>query len=117
IRHVHETRGYLLDPHSAIAYRGLVERMRLTGRDGREGLDGRDGRLDGRDGLEGQDGRGRSVGGFLARAHPAKFGEIVEPIVGHAIEKPSALADALARRRAILRMDVSLSALKGALHD
>src|SRR5580765_126050 len=38
IKRVYEERGYLLDPHSAIAYMGL------TGRDGRTGQDGRDGR-------------------------------------------------------------------------
>jgi threonine synthase len=89
IRQVYETRGYLLDPHSAIAYRGLVSRARER----------------------------RGAGVFLATAHPAKFGEIVEPIVGRAIEKPEALAHALAKRRQILHMDVSASALRGTLND
>lgn len=88
IRRVYETRGYLLDPHSAIGYLGLAARV------ARRGVE-------------------RQV--FLATAHPAKFGEIVEPIIGRAIEKPAALADALARPRHILRIDARLSALKDML--
>ena len=87
IRRVYETRGYLLDPHSAIAYRGLVAR-------------------------EGRDG---GVGVFLATAHPAKFAEVVEPIVGRAIEKPKPLADALERPRHVLELAATLDAVKGAL--
>ena len=92
IRDVYETRGYLLDPHSAIAYRGLVE---TEGREGREGR----------------------VGIFLATAHPAKFGEIVEPIIGRAVETPEPLARALALPRHIIRIDASLEAVKRILCD
>jgi threonine synthase len=90
IRRVYETRGYLLDPHSAIGYLGLKGLDRQEGRDGRTGI-------------------------FLATAHPAKFAEIVEPIVGGAIERPKPLADALARPRCILKLDATLDAVKGAL--
>ena len=69
IRRVYEERGYLLDPHSAIAYLG----PRSGG-----GVD-----------------RGGALGIFLATAHPAKFHEVVEPIIGRPIEKPAPLADAL----------------------
>ena len=86
IRRVYEERGYLLDPHSAIAYLGL----------------------------KGQPGRTRQVGQvgiFLATAHPAKFAEIVEPIVGREIERPAPLARALARPRHIIRIEPSLAAV------
>ena len=86
IRLVYERRGYLLDPHSAIAYMGL------TGRVGQ-------------------------VGVFLATAHPAKFAEIVEPIIGKAVDKPAPLAHALARPRHIIRIDATLEAVKGALGE
>jgi threonine synthase len=92
IRRVYETRGYLLDPHSAIGYLGLT-------RDGRDTRDRREG----------------NTGIFLATAHPAKFAEIVEPIVGGAIEKPKPLADALAQPRHILKLDATLDAVKRAL--
>jgi threonine synthase len=90
IKRMYEQHGYLLDPHSAIAYQGLV-------------------------GQVGQVGRVGQVGVFLATAHPAKFSEIVEPIVGRAVEKPAALEQALARPRHIIRIGPSLDAIKGML--
>jgi threonine synthase len=90
IKRVYEERGYLLDPHSAIAYMGL------TGRDGREGQDGR-------------------TGVFLSTAHPAKFAEIVEPIIGRPVEKPPALAAALNGPQHIIRIRASLDRLLGML--
>ncbi|PYR20661.1 MAG: threonine synthase, partial [Acidobacteria bacterium] len=63
-------------------------------------------------GRVGQAGR---VGVFLATAHPAKFAEIVEPIIGRAIPKPAGLAAALAQPRRMLRIDATLDAVKDAL--
>jgi threonine synthase len=88
IKRVHDMRGYLLDPHSAIAYLGL-ERLR----------------------------RPEEVGIFLATAHPAKFAEIVEPVVGAPVPIPAPLADAIARPRHILKMEASLAAVELALTD
>jgi threonine synthase len=85
IRVVYETHGYLLDPHSAIAYLGATRQVAS----------------------------GAAV--FLATAHPAKFAEIVEPIIGTAVDKPAPLAQALARPRHIIRIDATLDAVKGAL--
>jgi len=90
IRRVYHERGYLLDPHSAIGYLGLKEQ------EVREGQVGR-------------------VGVFLATAHPAKFAEIVEPIVGRTIDKPAPLAAALARPRQIVRVPATLEALRDTL--
>src|SRR5258708_36403006 len=63
IKRVYEERGYLLDPHSAIAYMGL------TGRDG-------------------QDGRIGATGVFLSAAHPAKFAEGGEAISVQPVDRP-----------------------------
>jgi threonine synthase len=90
IRRIYETRGYLLDPHSAIAYLGLTT----------AGFD-----------LQ------KTPGVFLATAHPAKFHEVVESIVGREIEKPAALAEALARARHVIRIDASLDAVKERLFE
>jgi threonine synthase len=87
IKRVYEERGYLLDPHSAIAYMGLV----------------------------GQTGQAGQVGIFLATAHPAKFAEIVEPIIGRPVEKPPALAQALNGPQHIIRIRASLDRLLGML--
>jgi threonine synthase len=85
IRRVHDAHGYLLDPHSAIAYLGL--KACTTG-------------------------RGPQPGVFLATAHPAKFHEIVEAAVGRTIDRPAPLAEALARPKNILRLDASLDAVR-----
>jgi threonine synthase len=87
IRTVYDTRGYLLDPHSAIAYRGLMAQRRQSGQ----------------------------AGVFLATAHPAKFPEVVEPIVGRDVEKPGPLVDALSRRPEILEIDATLEAVERVL--
>jgi threonine synthase len=93
IKRVYEQRGYLLDPHSAIAYMGLV------GRDGQNRLDGQDG----------------TIGVFLSTAHPAKFAETVEPIIGRPVEKPPALAEALNGPQHIIRIRASLDRVLGML--
>ena len=96
IRRVHEERGYLLDPHSAIAYMGLMGRVGQVGHLGQAGRDGH-------------------VGIFLATAHPAKFAEIVEPIIGRPVEKPPALAEALNGPQHVIRIRASLDRLLGML--
>ncbi len=90
IKRVFEERGYLLDPHSAIAYLGLT----------RSGCDLR-----------------ATPGVFLATAHPAKFHEVVEAIIGGPIDKPAPLAEALSRPRHIMRIEASLDALKERLFE
>jgi threonine synthase len=90
IRLVYEERGYLLDPHSAIGYLGIKRRARQSPSD-------------------------QQV--FLATAHPAKFAEIVGPIIDRPIPKPAPLAEALARRQHILKLDRSSSALKAVLEN
>ena len=97
IKRVYETRGYLLDPHSAIAYLGLKQELRALVRPAAAPPSA------------------ERVGVFLATAHPAKFGEIVEPIIRRPIVTPAPLADALARPRHILRIDASLDAVTEAL--
>lgn len=88
IRLVYEERGYLLDPHSAIGYLGIKKR---AGR------------------------RPSDLQVFLATAHPAKFAEIVGPVIDRPIPKPAPLAEALAKSQHILKMDRSSSALKAVL--
>jgi threonine synthase len=95
IRRVYEQRGYLLDPHSAIAYLGLCRAWGSSPGGGPP--------------------PGAEVGIFLATAHPAKFREIVEPIVGHPLETPAPLASALARPRHILRIEPSFDAVASLL--
>jgi len=72
IGRVYRERGYLLDPHGAIAWLGLQEAL---------------------------DADPKATGVFLATAHPAKFREVVEPAIGQPVELPATLAAALARPR------------------
>jgi len=90
IKDVFDRTGYLLDPHSAIGYLGITRRG-------------------------GQEGRGRREGIFLATAHPAKFSEIVEPVIGKAIDRPAPLAKALDTPRQTRRLDSTLAAVKDAV--
>jgi len=92
IAEVFERRGYLLDPHSAIAYLGLKQYLAASPKQEPD-----------------------RIGIFLATAHPAKFREIVEPVIGKAVETPGPLAEALARPRNILRIDASLDAVAATL--
>jgi threonine synthase len=95
IRRVYEERGYLLDPHSAIAFLGLRNYMGQAARVGQAGQVG--------------------LGIFLATAHPAKFAEIVEPIVGRSIDTPDPLAEAMALPSHIMQIDASFDAVRRTL--
>ena len=105
IKDVYEARGYLLDPHSAIGYMGLKAYLQGPSDSFRSLPSTRAARS----------GQAGQTGIFLATAHPAKFSEIVEPIIGRRVQTPAPLAEALARPRHILRMDASLEAVAEAL--
>jgi len=84
IGNVYRQRGYLLDPHGAIAWLGLQQALEEDG---------------------------GAVGVFLATAHPAKFREVVEPAIGEPVALPPALAEALARPRHSIPLPASYQAL------
>ena len=81
---VYRRRGYLLDPHGAIAWLGLQPMLEADT---------------------------NATGVFLATAHPAKFREVVEPAIGERIALPPALAAALARPRHSVPLPASYPAL------
>jgi threonine synthase len=85
IGRVYREHGYVLDPHSAIAWLALQDRL-----------------------VDQPDARGV----FLATAHPAKFREVVEPAIGRSIELPRALADAISRPRHSISMPADYNALE-----
>jgi threonine synthase len=74
---------YVCDPHTAVAYCGLV------------GWDQKD-----------------AATAFLATAHPAKFKESVEPAIKAHIPLPTPLAEAMRRPRYVERIDPRLEALE-----
>jgi threonine synthase len=53
---------------------------------------------------------------FLATAHPAKFAEVVEPIIGQEIDKPGPLVEALSRRGRILPIAGTIEAVSEAIN-
>ncbi len=63
--------GYVMDPHTAVGYLGLRQVLARRGLDASE------------DGVRGI---------VLSTAHPAKFGESVEPAIGRSVPLPDALA-------------------------
>jgi threonine synthase len=85
IGRVHREHGYLLDPHSAIAWLALQDRLATDP---------------------------GAAGVFLATAHPAKFREVVEPAIGSRVDLPPALADALLRPRHSVSMPADYAALE-----
>jgi threonine synthase len=91
IRRVYEERGYLLDPHSAIGYMGIKQHLARSG-----------GSID-------------RIGVFLATAHPAKFSEVVEPVLGRPLEVPPALAEVVARPRHVLKIHADVEAVRRTL--
>jgi threonine synthase len=54
---------------------------------------------------------------LVATAHPAKFREIVEPLIGGTVPVPDTLARLFARPARCAEIDASLAALRGALDD
>lgn len=65
IREVWERDGYLLDPHGAVAYRALDDYLQQH--PGKRGY-------------------------MLETAHPIKFADVIEPLIGKEVPKPAAMA-------------------------
>jgi threonine synthase len=54
---------------------------------------------------------------LVATAHPAKFREIVEPLIGREVEVPQSLARLFARPTAYTEIEAELASLRAALRD
>ena len=91
IADVYRRHNYLLDPHGAIGWLALNE-ARASLPDDVDGV-------------------------FLATAHPAKFREVVEPVIGETVELPQALQEAIARPRHSIRMPAEYAALNELLRQ
>ena len=82
--------GVAVDPHTAVGILGV--RRELAERPG-------------------------AVGVALATAHPAKFAEVVEPLVGQPVPVPAELAHAMDRPRRSVEVAPTLAALREVLAD
>lgn len=83
-----ETTGYLLDPHGAVGYRALLEGLK----DGETGV-------------------------FLETAHPAKFLETVESIIGEKVEIPQKLQEFMKGEKQSLPMAKDFESFKAYLME
>ncbi|SET07702.1 threonine synthase [Prevotella sp. kh1p2] len=86
IRACHERHHYLLDPHGACGYRALEENLK----DGETGI-------------------------FLETAHPAKFKDTVESIVGAPVEMPARLAAFMQGKRRSIALGNDFAGFKNFL--
>jgi len=88
IARVHQETGYVLDPHSAVAYGALeAEGSRHAHR----------------------------TRVLLATAHPAKFAEVVEPILGVSLPIPQELARCMEAPPSVVPMEPRIEALREVL--
>jgi len=87
---VRERSGIVLDPHSAVGWLGLREVA--AGRDDVTGI-------------------------VLGTAHPAKFREEVEPVIGEPVALPARLAECLERPDRSVRIAADLNALRAVLGE
>ncbi len=85
IRRVYQRSGYVLDPHSAVSFAALEAELRR---------------------------RPDITGVVLATAHPAKFAEVVEPVLGESLPIPRELAERLDAERKVVTLEPRLEALK-----
>jgi threonine synthase len=88
IRRVHQETGYILDPHSSVGFAALEKELER---------------------------KPDLTGVLLATAHPAKFAEVVEPIIGQALPVPPELARCLEGDRRVIQVEPRLDALEEVL--
>ncbi len=91
IGRVYREHGYLLDPHGAIGWLAVNERLQTSGDD--------------------------AVGVFLATAHPAKFREVVEPAIGRPVPLPPVLAAAITRPQYSMKLSSNYADLRALLRS
>jgi len=90
IRELVEEYQYVADPHGAVAYLGLRDYQRNVK---------------------------KTKGIFLETAHPAKFLEVVEPLVGRKVDVPSRLQEALDRKKVAIELPNDYDRLKAVLNS
>lgn len=88
IRGVWRRRGIAIDPHTAVGLLGLRRELRR---------------------------RPAACGVVLATAHPAKFAETVEPLIGEALPIPPGIARVMDRPRRSIEVDPELAAVRKVL--
>lgn len=86
IKEVEETHGYVMCPHTAVAYRGLKDYLKES--------------------------KSTATGVFLSTAHPSKFTDVVEPVIGKEVEMPQRLKDIINHEKVSVKMSKDFGAFK-----
>lgn len=87
VRETYRKKNYLLDPHGACGYRALTEHLTAD-----------------------------EVGVFLETAHPAKFLETVEQIIGEPVALPDKLQSFMEGKKQTVALDATFDAFKSYLN-
>lgn len=88
IAKVQKKHGYTCDPHGAVAYAALEEQLDPS-----------------------------ELGVFFETAHPAKFGDVVDPVIGEEVSIPERLAKYLTLEKQSIEMAADYSLFKDFLHS
>jgi threonine synthase len=102
LRRVDREFGYVMDPHTAVGFLAL-EKAQKEGANSDVGMGSKETRTRPTQGI------------VLATAHPAKFAEIVEPVLGRSLPLPAPLADRLGAPREFMPVGPTLRDLEWAL--
>ncbi len=78
IRKVYDETGYVMCPHTAVAFMGLVDELKEQERD--------------------------AIGVFLSTAHPSKFKEIVDEVIEQEVDMPEALQEIIKKEKSAIPM-------------
>lgn len=86
--HVYNQHNYLCDPHGAVAYRALEDYLQL---------------------------HPNNKGIFLETAHPVKFYDVVEPVIGQTVKVPDSIKEQLTKEKKSTMIGVGTEELKSFL--
>lgn len=86
IKEIYTKKGYTMDPHGAVGYLGLKSYIKET--------------------------NSAANGVFLATAHPSKFIEVVEEVIGKKIELPTKLKEIIKKEKKSIPINPEFNALK-----
>lgn len=92
IKQVYESTGYLMDPHTAVGYLAVVEYRKNAS------------------GYFDEDDSTPYI--ILGTAHPAKFGDVIEPVIGEKVPLPDRLMACLSKEKQSIKMKADYDDLK-----
>ena len=92
IKKVYQTKNYLMDPHTAVGYCAVKQYKRQSA------------------GYFGEDQSAPFI--ILSTAHPAKFGDVIEPVVDQEISVPDRLAQCLKKEKQSIFLNADYQNLK-----